>query len=322
MAHTISNQFDLPREADLDVSPALRVYKLWCVLLYTYTRCGLKQAGDKLITLAGIANRVHQTMQDDYLAGVWKSWLMYDLCWHVDFFSLAEDPVEWPDTYRAPSWSWVTVDTPINLGGSVPIHPSAILACEILSTSATPVAQESPFGAVQAAELMVHATLCRLAVVPDPLMDSSPREWHRWARAGAARFQIYGISLPQMGIAVMFDDASSVPPTEQIWCFAVRREEPEPGYYTSDDESHRSDIPGEHEVDSTVIASPGNEPSLARDDRFIYGLVLTRNNISGSTIDSSATSFTRNEASRLKEVQSDPISQQELFHPRRQRCRR
>lgn len=266
---------DLPREADLDMSPQLRVYKLWCMLLYTYTRCGLTQASDKLIALAGIANRVSETLQDRFLAGVWHSWLMYDLCWSLDFASYVSAPKPLA-FYRAPSWSWASLEGPLNLGGSVPIHPSARLACEILEASAVPVSQRNPFGAVRSAELVILAQLSQFVVRPDDLLESSPTAWHQMARAGAARFQINGVPMLRMGIAVSFDDASTRPPSSGLWCFAVRREDHE----TDDDwdlyeeEESNDKGPSHHEEDCEDPEPCNSRGNPVPTDPFIFGLVV------------------------------------------------
>lgn len=263
---------DLPREADLDMSPQLRVYKLWCVLLHTYTRCGITQAQDKLIALAGIATRVHETLQDQYLAGIWRSWLMYDLCWHVDFTSQGK-PAQRLDFYRAPSWSWASMEGPVNLGGSVLIHPSASLACEVLGVGSEPISKANPFGAVRTAKMTTRGRLAQFTVRDDPLLKSSPVEWHRMSSAGAARFSVNEIPIPRMGIAAVFDNALATPPDTGIWCFAVRREEHEVEDLCSDLEEDAA--LGTREPASILGGSDPLGVSPTRGDCFVYGLLIT-----------------------------------------------
>lgn len=302
---------DLPREADLDMSPQLRMYKLWCVLLSTYTRCGLTQAKDKLIALAGIATRVHETLQDTFLAGLWKSWLLYDLCWQVDFIKPADTPKRL-DFYRAPSWSWASLDGPINLGGSVPVHPTARLACEIVEASAVPAAQSNPFGAVKSAELIVRGRLNRFVVTPDQLLESSPESWHQVARAGAARFEVNGAPLLRMGIAVNFDNAPSKPPATGIWCIAIRREdhEQDDDWYDSDDGPMQSEVPGKHGEASAEPRSFETRPTPVSSDPFIFGLVVVAVNHDETPADHLSQGFRTNQRSARPTATSDDADAQ------------
>ncbi|KAF3005173.1 hypothetical protein E8E13_010638 [Curvularia kusanoi] len=64
----------------------------------------LTHFGDKLVAISGIAQMVRSRLEDEYLAGMWRRDLLYDLGWFV--YSDATRP----STYRAPSWSFLSVD--------------------------------------------------------------------------------------------------------------------------------------------------------------------------------------------------------------------
>ena len=73
--------------------------------------CQLTKEVDKLIAFSGIAKRFHSALGSEYLAGLWRDDLPNELIWRV---SRAEsDTVRRPSRYRAPSWSWASVDTQI-----------------------------------------------------------------------------------------------------------------------------------------------------------------------------------------------------------------
>ena len=78
----------------------------WDEIVSAYTKCGLTKEKDKLIAISGIADCFEEKMKDDYLAGLWRSVLPYQLLWRV------EDPASTrrPEEYRAPSWSWAAIE--------------------------------------------------------------------------------------------------------------------------------------------------------------------------------------------------------------------
>jgi hypothetical protein len=69
----------------------------WDETVSAYTKCGLTKEQDKLIAISGIADYFEKKMKDDYLAGLWRSVLPYQLLWRV------EDPASTrrPEEYRA-----------------------------------------------------------------------------------------------------------------------------------------------------------------------------------------------------------------------------
>ncbi|KAM0438516.1 hypothetical protein ACHAPT_001265, partial [Fusarium lateritium] len=85
---------------------------VWERLVSQYSRSELTLAEDKLVALSGVAKLFRQAFGDRYLAGLWWSPLARLLCWSRDTFEDNEARVR-PD-YRAPSWSWASVDGPIH----------------------------------------------------------------------------------------------------------------------------------------------------------------------------------------------------------------
>ena len=76
-----------------------------------YMQCGLKKSSDNLIAISGIAKMIQLSTEDEYISGLWKRHLPYHLLWHavVDNAEGALLPVR-PPNYRAPSWSWASID--------------------------------------------------------------------------------------------------------------------------------------------------------------------------------------------------------------------
>jgi hypothetical protein len=84
------------------------IYKFWYSTVEDYAACRLTYAADKLPALTGIASRIHAITKDDYLAGHWRRELPRSLFWSTS--SQYNQPRR-PVPYRAPSWSWASVDS-------------------------------------------------------------------------------------------------------------------------------------------------------------------------------------------------------------------
>lgn len=67
----------------------------------------LTQPADKLVAISAIAHELEPFMNCRYLAGHWETDLVRQLAW------TGSNDSQRPSTYRAPSWSWASVDAPI-----------------------------------------------------------------------------------------------------------------------------------------------------------------------------------------------------------------
>ncbi|KAI1801335.1 HET-domain-containing protein [Daldinia bambusicola] len=82
----------------------------WQNAVETYSKCNLTLPSDKLVALSGLAKRMGNAMKSDglgdntYLAGIWKHTMPETLLW-IPKTSCRRVP-----SYRAPSWSWASVD--------------------------------------------------------------------------------------------------------------------------------------------------------------------------------------------------------------------
>ncbi|KAK4159778.1 heterokaryon incompatibility protein-domain-containing protein [Cladorrhinum sp. PSN259] len=86
--------------------------KLWQKMIMDYSRCALTYPEDKLVALSGIAKLAGKILGDRYVAGMWWKDLAPLLCWYRSM--LDQRPVgPRPKTYRAPSWSWASIDNPV-----------------------------------------------------------------------------------------------------------------------------------------------------------------------------------------------------------------
>lgn len=76
----------------------------WCEIIAQYSCAQLTNPSDRLPALAGIARRQHEATGHHYLAGLWRERLIFNLPW-----SVSGERRKRP-TWRAPSWSWMSVD--------------------------------------------------------------------------------------------------------------------------------------------------------------------------------------------------------------------
>lgn len=80
----------------------------WHDVVRDYSARGLTYASDKLAAISGIASARQERIPDTYLAGLWRNWLDLDLLWYVQ-----SNKVTRIDPAVAPSWSWASIDGPV-----------------------------------------------------------------------------------------------------------------------------------------------------------------------------------------------------------------
>ncbi|RGP81276.1 hypothetical protein FLONG3_420 [Fusarium longipes] len=86
----------------------------WEQVVNNYCNRGLTNATDKLPALSGLAQRRNQIRSGVYLAGLWQESLLHDLCWYSAIYHQVSyyHEIRRPIHYRAPSWSWASLDGP------------------------------------------------------------------------------------------------------------------------------------------------------------------------------------------------------------------
>ncbi|PVH97419.1 HET-domain-containing protein [Periconia macrospinosa] len=82
------------------------LYLDWVTWRSDYSRTSVTKAGDKLVAIQGIAQDVGQISSDDFIAGVWKTRILKELCFSV----FAKNT---PQKIPGPSWSWATSNAQI-----------------------------------------------------------------------------------------------------------------------------------------------------------------------------------------------------------------
>lgn len=86
----------------------------WAAAVEAYCACSLTFPSDKLVALSGLAGHMGNILReldpeyDAYLAGIWRLTMPDSLLWKVKGPTMTR-----PSGYRAPSWSWASVDGPV-----------------------------------------------------------------------------------------------------------------------------------------------------------------------------------------------------------------
>ncbi|KAK2040738.1 heterokaryon incompatibility protein [Colletotrichum somersetense] len=84
---------------------------VWNSIIRAYSNTRLTKSSDKLIALSGVAKYFATRINDFYVVGMWRRYLASSLLWQVEKQAQVDgSPSTRPETYRAPSFSWASVD--------------------------------------------------------------------------------------------------------------------------------------------------------------------------------------------------------------------
>lgn len=134
-------------------------YHYWYSAVSDFTLRALTMADDKLPAISGLASRIGECTGDRYLAGLWLATLPQSLLWHaIEHASLL--PTEF---YRAPSWSWASVDGFIDI--NMNNHENFDTSCEILEAYTIP-RTTNPYGQVRGGYIRLRGPLKQGVVGP------------------------------------------------------------------------------------------------------------------------------------------------------------
>lgn len=91
------------------------IMTLWEDLIREYSRRKLSRSDDKLPALSGLAMKFEHLIQGEYLAGLWSCWLPTHLLWKITGPSGSGKDQHDSGPWRAPTWSWLSVDSPVDI---------------------------------------------------------------------------------------------------------------------------------------------------------------------------------------------------------------
>ncbi|CAN9202239.1 unnamed protein product [Alternaria alternata] len=152
----------------------------WRYIVSDYTGMDLTEQRDRLPAIAGVASQFENVLGGRYLAGLWETALPGDLLWRTD------QCAQCTPQYRAPSWSWASLDGKIKHYRIKSYHPKF----SIVRALCDPLSEINPFGEVKSASLEVNAIAANLQVRFDSSKDNnvSRRPIRVWFMGGYATF--------------------------------------------------------------------------------------------------------------------------------------
>jgi hypothetical protein len=142
------------------------LYLHWQDIIHDFTELQLSHEEDRLPAISGLAQQFQCRLRSPYLAGLWRDNMIADLLWHGwdGGRSGAERyPTKKPKEWRAPSWSWASVEGQILFNG--PYRAATLeadtknLRCwvEIISAECTPSSLD-PTGTVATGSLVIRGS--------------------------------------------------------------------------------------------------------------------------------------------------------------------
>ncbi|KAL8977613.1 MAG: hypothetical protein Q9205_006624 [Flavoplaca limonia] len=151
----------------------------WELTVEKYTQSHLTEERDRLIAISAVEREIKPMLQCRYLAGHWEKDLVMQLCWDMPH------PRGYrPTTYRAPSWSWASVEGKCwykrEYDGSPKVDPPEKLV-EVLAAHIELVTEDE-MGLVKGGHLDVSGQLSQI----------SPRG-EAWQNGGSSPLLIQGL---------------------------------------------------------------------------------------------------------------------------------
>jgi hypothetical protein len=127
----------------------------WAALVSSYSGRELSISTDKLPAIGGVADKFGRILEDTYVAGLWKRTLPATLYWHRQSESMPR-----PTAYRAPSWSWASVDSDIRIPTRPEVqHLLRSSTIDVLEATVIPSYAEAPYSQISSAFLRIRGLM-------------------------------------------------------------------------------------------------------------------------------------------------------------------
>ncbi|KAJ4988196.1 heterokaryon incompatibility protein [Stagonosporopsis vannaccii] len=89
------------------------IWTAWHRIVEQYSARKLTMSGDKLPAISGIASKIRKATNSEYIAGLWKNNLAFDLLWQRAAPTSYDEEYHALETWRAPSFSWSSLNAPV-----------------------------------------------------------------------------------------------------------------------------------------------------------------------------------------------------------------
>lgn len=127
-------------------------YNRWRRWINLYSGTHLTRDSDKLAAVSALAKCTRAVLDDVYMAGLWRSMFAHQLIWYGDY------NISRPKDYRAPTWSWASVDGSVVLAS---IRPNTKYHIEIEEVQVTSVSGVDDTGSISNGYFRARGLLIR-----------------------------------------------------------------------------------------------------------------------------------------------------------------
>ncbi|KAL4869457.1 hypothetical protein BDV12DRAFT_81985 [Aspergillus spectabilis] len=134
-----------------------KAYEYWQKTVEEYMERTLTKSEDRFPGISGIARVIQGITKSKYVAGLWSSNFIHDLTWKVSTCGKVESEIQAPSYYRAPSFSWASVEQPVTYGTACTWLPTS--SCNVIRTESS-VPGLNPLGQVANASVTLRGLIC------------------------------------------------------------------------------------------------------------------------------------------------------------------
>lgn len=142
---------------------------LWRCIITEYSGRLMTNEGDKLPAIASLARRFNECTGERYLAGLWWTSLLDDLLWaHCSIDLVNEARRSYPNTKRAPSWSWAALNGNVRWPSEPAVGDGSLAQSAEITYHATVMdchthsLDEDLYGALDGGELVLRGPIARV----------------------------------------------------------------------------------------------------------------------------------------------------------------
>ncbi|KAH7381841.1 heterokaryon incompatibility protein-domain-containing protein [Cadophora sp. MPI-SDFR-AT-0126] len=162
----------LLRDADgLPPDEALNPFAIWNAVVRTYSSCALTFKTDKLIAVSALARHCQTQLglEGQYLAGLWSKYLGNQLLWETHPYLHGKRQ----KTYRAPTWSWASMDDVIFEACNIEFSDERDIIIEVKGWKMDLVSTDI-YGPVSSGYICISGRLARVVVCVDTTDEDHP----------------------------------------------------------------------------------------------------------------------------------------------------
>jgi hypothetical protein len=143
--------------------PKILYISMWAQIVSMYTRRKLSIPSDRLLGISAIAQELAKRGLGVYLAGLWSSLLDIQLLWSTTTIAKCTRPQQ----YRAPSWSWASIDDAVFLLDDVRVETS-IRPFKILGYGIEPISEMTTYTEFKSGFISVQGIIKKASLKRDP----------------------------------------------------------------------------------------------------------------------------------------------------------